>query len=225
MKQQSVLMYLLKLLGIIILATLVWVLIFSFTTTPEESDIVIEPFQGASFVFGVLTAVILSFSLHYNKTRHLEQRVDAFKSNIEIVEERNKKLLNQANRLVEKHQDKEKEAIVDVMQAQSTTSRKEATHPLKGKQIETSQEFGQFLKSMPQLRMNENIEKLLNAIFDTENQLAQSRVDYNTTVESYNSAIHQLPISLFAKLLKLKDKPYYQLSQSAEEFTDEMLGL
>lgn len=224
MKQQNILLTLLKLIGIVILSTLVWVLIFSFMT-PVDVEEMQEPFTGAVFVFGAITAVILHVGMSYNKVRHLEQRANALWSNIEVIADRNSKLLDKANRFVDKHQDREKDHLVEVMQSASKTTKKEVYNPLKGKQIESSQEFGQFLKGHPDLLANENVERLLQAIFDTENQLAQSRVDYNTAVEMFNSLIHQLPISLIGRLLQLQDKSYYQLPQAGDEITDEMLGL
>ena len=193
--------------------------------TPEEVEGIIEPFNGAVFVFGTLTAVVLHVGMNYNQVRQLEQRANALWSNIEVVADRNSKLLDKANRFVEKHQDREKDNLIEVMQSASKTTTKEVSNPLKGKHIEISQEFGQFLKGKPHLLANEHVEHLLRAIFDTENQLAQVRVDYNSAVELFNSLIHQLPISLIRRFLKLQDKTYYQLPQVGDEITDEMLGL
>lgn len=224
MKQQNILLALLKLLGIVLLSSLVWVFIFAMMT-PDDIEGIQEPFNGSVFIFGSLTVVILHLGMSYNKVRHLEQRANALWSNIEVIADRNSKLLDKANRFVDKHQDREKDNLVDIMQSAGKTTKKEVYNPLKGKQIESSQEFGQFLKGHPDLLANENVERLLQAIFDTENQLAQARVDYNTAVELFNSMIHQLPISLIGRLLQLQDKAYYQLPQTGDDITDEMLGL
>ncbi|GGE37188.1 LemA family protein [Streptococcus himalayensis] len=225
MKKRNPFVILLSFLGIFILAAFVWMLIFStFTPAGFPEDQTWEPFPFAIPSLAMLTTIILIVSLQYNHLRFLEQRLENSKSNITIYEERNKQLLDKANRFVDKHQDREKETIVDVAKVSGKEYQKEVKHHLKGSTIESSAEFGQFLEEMPDLLANKNVERLLQEIFNTENNLAQFRFTYNQDVENFNVQLHEFPTNLVAKLCKIKPKDYYVLSVD-EEFTDDMLGI
>lgn len=70
---------------------ILWVFVFAITTTPEESELVVEPFQGASLIFGVLTGLIICFGLKYNVMHKAQQATKAAFSNISVFEERAEK--------------------------------------------------------------------------------------------------------------------------------------
>ncbi|MCQ8257211.1 LemA family protein [Streptococcus suis] len=49
-------------------------------------------------------------------------------------------------------------------------------------------------------------------------------MSYNQQVEYFNTLLHQFPISVIAKIIRLKDLEFYK-EHSLTGFTDEMLGL
>ncbi|MGT2896141.1 LemA family protein [Streptococcus entericus] len=223
MKKKNILVELLKGIGVVILSTLLWVLIFSFAS-PVESETVVEPFPGFFVGAGLVTSLIWHMVSQYNQIRRTEQAAKASKSHIQIIEERNEALLDKANRFVDKHQGLEKETILDLNKSVSKVRRSEEKTVMKSSKVETSEEFGQFLRGMPELLANKNVERLLQEIFETENNLAQWKLSYNYQVEEYNTAIHQFPISLITKLVGLKDMEFYK-EKPVADFTDEMLGI
>lgn len=224
-KKENVLLTILKFLGILCLSWLIWLIIFSMTGEVDDDGNIYELFPGMMLLLSLALALAVSLGLQYNRIRRLEQAIDSSQSSISIMEERNHQLLDKANRLVEKHQSLEKEAIIDVVQSQSKKSNHEASFAHESSQIESSEEFGQFLKEMPELKINQNVERLLQAIFETENELARWRLQYNQDVEGFNAAIHQFPVNLLAKVLKIKPKNYYLVADNFTEISDEMLGL
>ena len=155
----------------------------------------------------------------YNQIRRLEQRIDSSQSNIRIIEERNQQLLSKANRLVEKHQQTEKETVVEVVKSRPGFLRGRTSY------IGNAREFDYYLNEMPDLVVNQNVEKLLEAIFETENELTNRRLIYNQEVELFNAEIQQFPVNLLAKGLKIQKKDYYLTVNDAADITDEMLGL
>ncbi|MBO3837943.1 LemA family protein [Streptococcus suis] len=223
MKKRNILVELLKGIGLVLLSTILWTLILSFAT-PESSSGIYEPFPGFTVIAGILTSFILHIIMKYNQLRQAEQAAKASKSHIIVIEERNQALMEKANRLVEKHQNLEKETILDINKSVSKIRTVEEKTVMKSTKIESSQEFGQFLRQMPELMANKHIERLLNEIFETENNLAQWKISYNQQVEYFNTLLHQFPISIIAKIIRLKDLEFYK-EHSLTDFTDEMLGL
>ncbi|MBF0777407.1 LemA family protein [Streptococcus cuniculi] len=191
---------------------------------PTENGAVYEPFPGFILVAGLLTSLCMSLIMQYNHVRRTEQSVKSSKSQIQIVEERNEALLDKATRFVEKHQKIEKESVIDLNKSVSKVKKFEEKTVMKSSKIETSEEFGQFLREMPELLANKNVERLLDEIFETENVLAQWKMHYNNLVEEYNSSIHQFPLAPISKLIGLKEMEFYRRKVDVE-LTDEMLGL
>ncbi|MGT2963754.1 LemA family protein [Streptococcus acidominimus] len=223
MKNKNILLELLKGIGLVILSTLLWVIILSIVG-PAEEETIREPFPGFILLAGLVTSLILFLIMEYNHIRRAEQSVKSSRSQIQIVEERNEALLDKATRFVEKHQKIEKESMIDITKSVSKVRRVEEKTVMKSSKIETSEEFGQFLRGMPELLANKNVERLLNEIIETENGLAQWKMHYNNLVEEYNSSIHQFPASLLSKIVGLRDMEFYA-GKSSSELTDEMLGL
>lgn len=212
-----------------LLLIFVWYMIFAMTIPQPDPDRTVELFQGASFVFGLVTTVICYFLFQFNTAKSLEQRINANKSSINAIKLRNTDLFDKANRLIEKHQVTEKESYIDIAKASGT--RQEETREVVDKQkiavdtkteihVRTSEEFGRFIKEFPELTHNQNVKRLLDQLADNENHLANSKITFNQCVEAYNTIIHQFPLSLIRKMAKLEDKEYYQ-----EDITDADLGL
>lgn len=211
--------------------TLIWNLVFAMTITPADAEMTVEPFPGASLLLGVMTAFLSIFIFQFNQARALEQKISSNKSSIETIKKRNLDLMNKANRLVDKHQMVEKQSYLDLAKASGGQKEemKEVVeqHSLTGQKesqihITTSQEFGKFMRDFPELSHNQNVQRLLDELINSENYLSDSKIILNQCVEAYNSLIHQFPLTLGRKVFKLEDASYYQ---DTLELTDEMLGL
>jgi LemA protein len=69
----------------------------------------------------------------------------------------------------------------------------------------------------PVLKSNENFLKLQDEIVGTENRIAVSRSDYNTTVQDYNTTRARFPTVISAKLYGFKEEPYFKADETAKE--------
>ncbi|WP_124059488.1 LemA family protein [Vaginisenegalia massiliensis] len=207
---------------LMILATLLWALIFSFTT-PGDSQDIIEPFNGASMVFGILTVALIGLIYSYNQARQLEASIGASQSNILVTEKRNHDLLDKANRLVDKHRQNEKDEILAFAKASSKEQTSSDKTPVQTK-VETSSEFGQFIQTVPELQANQHVHRLLDEIIQSENNLQTYRLHHNKLVEQFNASIQQFPLILIKGLAHLNTKDYYIIPEP-NPITDDMLGL
>ncbi|MGF6989751.1 LemA protein [Lachnospiraceae bacterium PM6-15] len=220
MKKKSTLIELLKLLGMTILGWFLWLWIFTITITPAEAEETIEPFQGASFIFGMITALIIWLFIQLTWARKGAQNIQAKASNIQIVADREKGLLDKANRVVDKYLNHEKSTFVETAAVRSSVQGKPARQTM----IRSSHDFYQAIESYPELKVNESVMKLLEQIADCENTVANFKISYNDDVAKYNSAILNAP-SFLRNLFGLKVAEFYNSHANDDEITDEMLGI
>ncbi|MDU7432923.1 MAG: LemA family protein [Anaerococcus vaginalis] len=231
MKSKSVFKSVCVFVGLGFLLTIVWLMIFSMTITPDDAEMAVEPFSGASVTFGFACALIANFIYQYNSAKSLEQRIYSNTSSLESIKIRNRDLIDKANRLIDKHQKNEKESYIDIAKASYT--KKEERHEKNTKDrlktysdedvlVTSSQEFGNFINDFPELSNNQNVKILLDEIINSENYLSNSKIELNRCIESYNSLIHQFPLVLLRKPLKFTDKKFYR---EEVQITDKMLGI
>lgn len=202
-------------IGVTIVGWLLWVVIFS-TTTPVESDVMVEPFTGASMILGFSTAIVLLLALELNSVNLLKQRVSQTLNNITIANKRSDNLLDKANKVTEKYMSFESKVISDIASAikpEKNSSRK----------IKNSSTFEQRINEFPEIKSNQSIMELLKQLRESENVVANFKLEHNDFVTQYNYRINSLPISIFKGIFKMKEVLFY--SDSSDLISDEDLGI
>lgn len=220
MKNQNVLIEMLKLFGLVILGWILWIFIFAITITPESADMAIELFPGSAFLFGLITAMIISFVIKFNQVHKMYQNIKGKLSNIRVVIERGERLLEKANKVVDKYMNYEQNVLIEV--TKERTGNKSSV-----KKVLNSTQFQNEIENYPELQANQNVMKLLDQIRECEVTIANFKIGYNEEVASYNTIIHSFPVILFRKIAGFQDVEFYQGSETGDtdEITDEMLGI
>ena len=215
MKKKNLIVELLKLIGVAIVGWFLWVVIFS-AAISAESDVTVEPFPGASMVFGVITALVVLFIMEINSVNLLKQRVLQTLNNITIANKRSDTLLDKANKVTEKYMTFESKVISDIASAikpEKSSSRK----------IKNSSAFEQRINEFPELKSNQSIMELLKQLRESENVVANFKLEHNDFVTRYNYNINSLPISVFKGIFKMKEFSFY--SDDNDLISDEDLGI
>jgi LemA protein len=73
------------------------------------------------------------------------------------------------------------------------------------------------VESYPQLKSNEQFNRLMDELAGTENRLSVERMRYNEKVQAYNTSRRQFPANLTAKMFGFKDYPFFQVPESAKQ--------
>ncbi|HZN55924.1 MAG TPA: LemA family protein [Candidatus Polarisedimenticolaceae bacterium] len=71
-------------------------------------------------------------------------------------------------------------------------------------------------EAYPDLKANRNYLELQSQLEGTENRIAQERMRFNTTVQTYNTAIRVFPASIVASVRGFKPKEFFQADAGAE---------
>src|SRR6478736_6051159 len=70
-------------------------------------------------------------------------------------------------------------------------------------------------ENYPQLRANEQFNRLMDELSGTENRIAQERRRYNEAVQAYNTARRQFPANITAKIFGFKEYKLFEAPASA----------
>ncbi len=72
-------------------------------------------------------------------------------------------------------------------------------------------------ENYPQLKANEQFNRLMDELSGTENRIAVERMRYNERVQAYNTARRQFPSNLTAKMFGFKEYPFFQAPPEARQ--------
>ena len=72
-------------------------------------------------------------------------------------------------------------------------------------------------ENYPQLKANEQFNRLMDELSGTENRIAVARMRYNESVQQYNTSRRQFPANLTAKLFGFKEYPLFQAPADAKQ--------
>ncbi len=73
------------------------------------------------------------------------------------------------------------------------------------------------VENYPQLRANEQFNRLSDELAGTENRIATERMRYNEKVQQYNTTRRQFPANLTAKMFSFKDYPFFEAPPEATQ--------
>src|SRR5438067_8642466 len=72
-------------------------------------------------------------------------------------------------------------------------------------------------ENYPNLKANEQFNRLMDELAGTENRIAVERMRYNQKVQEYNTSRRQFPANLTARVFGFKEYPYFQAPPEAKQ--------
>src|SRR3977135_2157004 len=72
------------------------------------------------------------------------------------------------------------------------------------------------VENYPQLKSNEQFNRLMDELAGTENRIAVERMRYNEAVQAYNTSRGQFPSNLTAKMCGFKEYPFFAAPPEAK---------
>jgi LemA protein len=73
------------------------------------------------------------------------------------------------------------------------------------------------VENYPQLKANEQFNRLMDALEGTENRIAVERMRYNERVQAYNTQRRQFPANITAGLFGFKEYPFFKAPEAAKQ--------
>ena len=167
---------------------------------------------------------VLAFSgCGYNRIQTLDEQVNAYRSQIQVQLQRRADLVPNLVETVRGYARQEQEIFTAVAEARaklggaiqsgSLPQMAQANEALTGA-------LGRLLaiaENYPQLKSNENFRMLQDQLEGTENRIATARQDYNNAVREYNAYVRQFPQVLTAKMIRAKEREYFEAAPGTAE--------
>ena len=177
----------------------------------------------------VLVAVVNLSSCSYNSMVQMDEDVKAKWGAVESQYQRRADLIPNLVATVKGVANFEKSTLVDVTEARAkatsiqvdpTKLTPETIQKYQAAQGQLSTALGRLLvasENYPQLKANENFTALQAQLEGTENRINVARLDFNSSVQDYNSKIRSFPANLTAKMFGFTEKGYFQSDAGANK--------
>jgi LemA protein len=156
----------------------------------------------------------------YNKFVGQEEAIKAQWAQVENQLQRRNDLIPNLVETVKGYAQHEQGVFKDIADARSQLlSAKSPEEKIEAANRQTSA-LGRLLavvENYPQLKANEQFNRLMDELSGTENRLAVERMRYNEEVQEYNAARRQFPANVTAKMFGFKEYPYFQAPPDAKQ--------
>ena len=73
------------------------------------------------------------------------------------------------------------------------------------------------VENYPQLKANEQFNRLMDELSGTENRIAVERMRYNERVQEYNTSRRRFPANITARLFSFKEYPFFEAPPEARQ--------
>jgi LemA protein len=73
------------------------------------------------------------------------------------------------------------------------------------------------VENYPQLKANEQFNRLMDELAGTENRISVERMRYNDRVREYNTSTRQFPGNLTARMFGFKEHPFFEAPPEAQQ--------
>jgi len=164
----------------------------------------------------VLGAVIGFLIFLYNKLVTLKLRVKEAWSDIDVQLKRRNSLIPNLVESVKGYMKHEKTLLEKITELRSKVEKADSPKKLGELNSQLSSALGSLniaVENYPQLKANENVNKLQDELTNTEDKISYSRRFYNQSVLAFNTAIKRFPNVLLAGVFGFKEEEFFESSE------------
>ncbi|NCO03726.1 MAG: LemA family protein [Alphaproteobacteria bacterium] len=175
-------------------------------------------------ILGVIGGIALTLITLYNRLVALRQNRENAFSDIDVQLKQRFDLIPSLVETVKGYAGHEKDTFESVTAMRAKV--KEANN--KEERIEAEQGLGNALVNLnavaenyPELKADQNFQKLMAELSDIENKIAAARRFFNSATSELNTAIQQFPANLFAASFGFKTETFYDVSDDEREILEQ----
>lgn len=163
----------------------------------------------------VLIAIIIIFIILYNKIQRFGNAVDATLGQIRVSMKKRIDMIEQLIGAVKGYTKHERELFESIAKLRASIS-----YASSGELEDINRESRNILSNLiavaeayPELKASENINKLMDAVVDVEDEIARHRYTYNNVVQEYNTLQDTIPSNIISNFLGLSKREYLQFEE------------
>ena len=165
-------------------------------------------------------AVLPLTGCSYNRFVSQEEAVKAQWAQVQNQLQRRNDLIPNLVETVKGYAQHEESVFKDIAEARSRLLAAKSPEESIQAANQQSSALGRLLavvESYPQLKANEQFNRLMDELSGTENRIAVERMRYNERVQEYNTSRRQFPANLTAKLFRFQDYPLFEAPPEAKQ--------
>jgi LemA protein len=167
-------------------------------------------------ILGAVAVVVgLYFVMAYNGFVVMRNSIDRAKSNIDVMLKQRYDEIGKLVKVVKGYAKHEKKVFKDIAKLRSRFSKAGSTQEKLRVDAEmTPQLLNLFAvaENYPKLKANENFMHLQGRVTSLENEIADRREEYNSTVFEFNNKAQSIPSALVASAMGLKPREMFRAS-------------
>src|SRR6266496_3371928 len=171
----------------------------------------------------MLVFAVAAFSLtgcSYNKFVGQEEAIKAQWAQVENQLQRRNDLIPNLVETVKGYAQHEEGVFKEVADARSRLLAAKSPEETIAAANQQTSALGRLLavvENYPQLKANEQFNRLMDELAGTENRLAVERMRYNERVQEYNTSRRQFPANVTAKIFGFKEHPFFTAPEEAKQ--------
>src|SRR5262245_4568221 len=168
----------------------------------------------------VLAAATLLSGCSYNKFTSQEEAIKAQWAQVQNQLQRRNDLIPNLVETVKGYAAHEAGVFKDIADARSRLLAAKSPEESIQAANQQSSALGRLLalaENYPQLKANEQFNRLMDELSGTENRLATERMRYNDLVRDYNTKRRSFPSNVTAKAFGFKEYPYWDVPPEARQ--------
>ena len=175
--------------------------------------------RAARLAVIVLAAAALS-GCSYNKFTTQEEAIKAAWAEVQNQLQRRNDLIPNLVETVKGYAQHEEGVFKEIADARSkllAAKTPEETIQAANQQTSALGRLLAVVESYPQLRANEQFNRLMDELSGTENRIATERMRYNERIQEYNTSRRQFPANVTARVFGFKDYPFFEAPPEAQQ--------
>lgn len=183
---------------------------------------------GLVITIGIIAIAVMWCISGYNGLVSMDEGVQNKWADVETQYQRRADLIPNLVNTVKGYAAHEKETLESVVKARS-----EATSVKIDPSNMTAEQMAQYqnaqngvtsalsklllvIEKYPDLKANQNFQKLQSQLEGTENRIAVARRDYNAVAKEYNTAVRKFPKNILAGMFGFEKKEYFEAQEGSE---------
>ena len=171
-------------------------------------------------MFIVVVAVLPLTGCSYNKFVGQEEAIKAQWAQVQNQLQRRNDLIPNLVETVKGYAQHEEGVYKDIAESRSkliAAKSPEETIQAANQQTSALGRLLAIVENYPQLRANEQFNRLMDELSGTENRIAVERMRYNEKVQEYNTSRRQFPANITARLFGFKEYPFFDAPPEARQ--------
>jgi LemA protein len=171
-------------------------------------------------IVGILLATTALSGCSYNRFVSQEEAVKAQWAQVQNQLQRRNDLIPNLVETVKGYASHEKEVFQQIAESRAKLSGAQTPADAIAAANQQSAALARLLvivEAYPNLKANEQFNRLSDELAGTENRIAVERMRYNERVQEYNTSRRQFPGLITAKLFGFRDYPLFEAPESARQ--------